>query len=219
LKTAIKTAGLILAGGQSSRMGLPKAELPFGPERMIDRVLRVLSEIVSPIIVVSAPRQQLDGLPTNVIFVRDEREAQGPLEGLRAGLAAIAPLADAAYATSCDVPLLVPSFVSAMIERLDDYDAAVPVEGVFSHPLAAVYRTSVRTQIENLLAAGNHRAASLLERVNTRRVPIAELKAFDPALSSLRNLNQPEDYLAALSEAGFEPDPAVLAALRGPRTS
>lgn len=199
-------------------MGLPKAMLPFGPELMLQRVVRVLSPVVSPIVVVAAPGQDLPSLPPAVIISRDEREGRGPLQGLLAGLAAIAPHADAAYATSCDVPLLAPAFARQMIQRLGDFDIAVPVEGEFAHPLAAVYRTSVLPHIQELLAADRLRPAFLFERVNTCRVPVEELKAVDPALSTLQNLNRPEDYLAALAAAGFQPDPAIVAALETPHT-
>jgi len=211
-------AGLVLCGGKSSRMGLPKATLPFGPELMLQRVVRLLSQVVSPIVVVAAPRQELPPLPAGVMVAKDEREGRGPLEGLLAGLTAVAPLVEAAYATSCDVPLLVPGFVELMIERLGDAEIAVPVEGEFAHPLAAVYRTSVLPQIQELLAADRLRPAFLFDRVNTCRVPVEELKTVDPQLSTLQNLNRPEDYLAALAAAGFQPDPATLAALGTPRT-
>ena len=214
-----KVAGIILAGGKSTRMGRSKADLPFGPERMLDRVIRLLSTVVSPIVVVAAPNQQLDDLPPNVLITHDAKESRGPLEGLRAGLAAIVPHAQAAYATSCDVPLLVPAFVTAMIDQLGDFDIAVPVEGDFAHPLAAVYRITVLPKSDRLLAANQLRPASLFEMSKTRRVPVDELRTVDPLLTTLRNLNHPEDYLAALAEAGFQPDPAILAALATPRTS
>src|SRR5262245_55502863 len=119
-------------------MGLPKATLPFGPEAMLQRVVRLLGGVVQPIVVVAAPNQQLPPLPVDVILGRDEHEGRGPLEGLLAGLTAIAPHAEAAYATSCDVPLLVPEFVRAVIDKLEGAEIAVPVEGEFLHPLAAV---------------------------------------------------------------------------------
>src|SRR5438552_5116651 len=131
-----RVAGIVLAGGQSSRMGRPKATLPFGPELMLQRVVRLLGSVVRPIIVVAAPGQELPPLPGDLIIARDEREQRGPLEGLAAGLAGIAPHAEAAYATSCDVPLLAPAFVQAMIDRLGDADIVVPVEANFAHPLA-----------------------------------------------------------------------------------
>src|SRR5436309_15378318 len=100
LKTKVsRVAGLILVGGKSFRMGLPKATLPFGPELMLQRVVRLLSSVVQPIVVVAAPTQSLPPLPADVLIARDDREARGPLEGLLAGLSAIAPHAEAAYAT------------------------------------------------------------------------------------------------------------------------
>jgi len=199
-------------------MGRPKATLPFGPELMLQRVVRLLSGVVQPVVVVAAPTQELPSLPGEVIVARDEREGRGPLEGLLAGLATLPPNVDAAYATSCDVPLLVPAFVRAMIDRLGDAEIAVPVEGEFPHPLAAVYRTSVVSHVEALLAADRLRPTFLYERVLTRRIPAEELRSVDPNLQTLRNLNRPEDYLAALAEAGFTPDPAILAALAPPHT-
>jgi molybdopterin-guanine dinucleotide biosynthesis protein A len=219
LRPKISTVGgIILAGGKSSRMGLPKATLPFGPELMLQRVVRLLSTVVRPIIVVAAPNQELPSLPDHVFIARDEHEARGPLEGLSAGLSAIRPHAEAAYATSCDVPLLQPAFVQAMIDRLGDADIAVPIEEEFSHTLAAVYRASVLPRIQELLAADQLRPAFLFDRVKTRRINIEELRAFDPQLATLQNLNRPEDYLLALGEAGFQPSDSILAALEAPRT-
>lgn len=211
--------GIILAGGKSTRMGLAKADLPFGPERMLERVLRLLASAVQPIVVVAAPGQKLRELPDGVLLARDEHEARGPLEGLSAGLAAVGPHVTAAYVTSCDVPLLEPAFVQALIDRLGDNDAVVPVEGQFAHPLAAVYRTSVLPIVTALLAADQLRPAFLFDRVKTLRVPVEELRSVDPQLTTLRNLNRPEDYLAALAEAGLDPEPAILAALGLPHTS
>jgi molybdopterin-guanine dinucleotide biosynthesis protein A len=211
---ALRAGGLVLCGGRSSRMGLDKASLPFGDETMLGRVVRLLATVVEPIVVVAAPEQQLPDLPADVLVARDSREGCGPLAGLQAGLAAIQGRAECIYATSCDVPLLVPGFVRAMIERLGDADVAVPVEEAFHHPLAAVYRTSVLPHLEELLAADRLRPVYLFERVATRKVPVAELTTVDPRLVTLQNLNRPVDYLAALAQAGFAPDPAIVAALQ-----
>jgi len=185
-------------------MGWPKAMLPFGPELMLPRVVRLLGEAVSPLVVVAAPEQELPPLAKEIQIVRDRREGRGPLEGLCAGLEALRNRADAAYATGCDVPLLVPQFVRRMLDCLGDYQIAVPVEGEFYHPLAAVYRTNVLAEIETLLAADRLRPAFLFERVRTQRIPVEELRPVDPALQTLANLNSPADYLAASQRAGFE---------------
>ena len=144
-------SGIVLSGGRSTRMGVPKATLPFGPETMLQRVVRLLGTVVSPIVVVAARDQSLPELPADVKITHDEREQRGPLEGLRAGLKALPNSVDVAYITSCDVPLLVPAFVVRMVELLGDHDIAVmEIEG-FPHPLSAVYRRDTLPHVEALL--------------------------------------------------------------------
>jgi molybdenum cofactor guanylyltransferase len=203
----MQAGGIILCGGTSRRMGTPKAMLPFGPEKMLQRVVRLMGQAVQPLVVVAAPTQTLPELPPEVLLVRDREPGQGPLEGLRAGLVAIRPQADAAYVTGCDVPLLQPAFVQRMIGQLGTHEIAVPVEGRFYHPLAAVYRTGVVPQIEWLLDQQLRKPRLLFDRVPTCEVPVERLRDVDPELLTLANLNQPEDYLAALALAGFEASP------------
>src|SRR2546423_5298546 len=105
---AMRAGGIVLCGGQSSRMGRPKAWLPMAGELMLPRVVRLLGEAVSPIVVVAAPEQDLPPLPAEVKVVRDEEKGRGPLQGLAAGLTALQGEVDAAYASSCDVPFLRP---------------------------------------------------------------------------------------------------------------
>jgi len=207
-------AGIVLCGGRSRRMGQSKALLPFGNETMLQRVIRIMSQVASPIVAVKAASQQLPAMPDNLLLTQDRHPDQGPLEGIRMGLAALkqsAPESSATYVTSCDVPLLQPGFVQAVASRLGNADAAVVVEDGFRHPLAAVYRTSVLPVIDSLLDAGKRRPLFLFEQVETVLVSTEELRGADPDLSSLANLNQPSDYLAALQKAGLEPDPQVLA--------
>jgi molybdenum cofactor guanylyltransferase len=197
------TGGIVLCGGKSTRMGTPKATLPFGPETMLQRVVRLLGTVVDPIIVVAAREQALPELPGRVIVALDEREQRGPLEGLRAGLKALPNFVDAAYVTSCDVPLLVPGFVTRMIELLGDHDIAVMEVDGFPHPLAAVYRRATLPQVEALLEHDKLRPVFLFDAVDTRRVQPEEMMSRDPQLHTLRNLNTPDDYRAALREAGL----------------
>jgi molybdopterin-guanine dinucleotide biosynthesis protein A len=169
---------------------------------MLQRVVRLLADVVSPIVVVAAVDQELPELAPRVIVTRDEREGRGPLEGLRAGLKALPASVEAAYVTSCDVPLLVPAYATQMIDLASGYDVAVmEVEG-FTHPLSAVYRRSTLPHVEQLLAQDRLRPLFLFERVKTRRIRPEEMTA-DPDLRTLRNLNTPEDYQQALADAGL----------------
>jgi molybdopterin-guanine dinucleotide biosynthesis protein A len=155
-------------------------------------------------VVCAAPGQTLPDLPSTVHAVRDRQENRGPLEGLAMGLAALSDRADGAFVTACDVPLLVPAFVRRMLHLAAGYDIAVPhVEG-FDEPLAAIYRTSVLSHVERLLATDRLRPAYLFDTVRTRRVTVEELRDVDPDLDTLFNVNTPDDYHTALRRAGID---------------
>lgn len=196
----MKRGAIILCGGKSKRMGQSKAMLPFGEEFMLQRVVRLVTEVVSPdrIVVVAAANQELPPLPPKIIQAHDQHKNRGPLEGLACGFAALANTCDAVYATGCDVPLLVPAFIQRMFELLGDHDIAVPKDGKFHHPLAAVYRNSVLAEAQQLLNAEQRRPFFLFEQVDTLEVPVDQLRTVDPGLASLTNLNTPEDYRDAL---------------------
>jgi molybdopterin-guanine dinucleotide biosynthesis protein A len=194
----MRLAGVVLCGGRSSRMGRPKAWLPFQGEPVLVRVLKVLAQAVPTLVAVAAPGQDLPPLPAGVEVVRDPEEGHGPLEGIAAGLAVLVGRADAAYVSSCDVPFLDAAFVRRMFELLGDHEIAVPDVGGYRHPLAGVYRMSVLPAVRGLLAAKQMRLGLVFDRVSTRFVTEAEL----PGLAPLRNLNTPEEYEAALREAG-----------------
>jgi molybdenum cofactor guanylyltransferase len=200
----MKTGAIVLCGGKSSRMGRDKATLPFGSEVMLQRVVRLLSDVVqqTQIVVVAASGQPLPELPLGVSVTHDEQSERGPLQGLAAGLKAMNGRADAVYVTSCDVPLLVPDFVRRMFDLLGSDDIAVPRDGEHHHPLAAVYRTTVLPHVERLLSADKLRPRFLFDEVRSREIPVENLRTVDPRLATLVNLNTPEDYQAALHLAG-----------------
>jgi len=202
----MRRGAIILCGGKSSRMGQDKATLPFGPELMLQRVVRLISEVVDPknVVVVAAPGQSLPALPASLNVAHDDRQYYGPLEGLATGFRALGKRVDAVYATGCDVPLLVPAFVEQMFQSLGEHDIAVPYDGQHHHPLAAVYRPTVLEKIEALLAVERLRPRFLFDEADTREIPVEDLRAVDPQLLTLRNLNFPEDYYSALQAAGFQ---------------
>lgn len=208
----VTTGGVVLCGGRSRRMGRSKADLPFGPETMLQRVVRLLGTVVEPIVVVAAPEQELPVLPENVLVARDRKPENGPLEGMAAGLELLVGRVEAAYVTSCDVPLLVPGYVREMIEKLGDAEIAVPRTDGYLHPLAAIYRLSILPRARELLDAERRRPAFLFEGVKTHIIDPTQLSA-DPKLLTLQNLNEPADYFAALQQAGLEVDAEVRASM------
>ena len=162
-------AGIVLAGGQSRRMGQSKLSLPFGPEEMLQRVVRILGSVVRPVVIAAQPGQQFAALPPWVCLAYDRHERLGPLQGIGTGLEALQGVAAAAFVTACDVPLLEPGFVRRMLDLSAGFDVAVPCVHGWDEPLAAVYRTAVLPSIEELLAGGERRIVPLFDRVRTRR--------------------------------------------------
>jgi molybdopterin-guanine dinucleotide biosynthesis protein A len=197
----LRTGGIVLCGGQSSRMGRPKAWLPFGDELMLPRVVRLLGEVVAPIVVVAAPGQDVPPLPSEIEIVRDLERGRGPLQGLTAGLLALQGRVEAAYLSSCDVPFLQPAFVRRLLELLGDHAICVPEVDGYRHPLAAVYRLEVAAVAERMLNDDRLRPAFLFEEMPTRIVLPQELADVDPTFQTLRNLNTPADYEAALRDS------------------
>ena len=192
--------GIVLCGGKSSRMGRPKAWLPFGPEVLLQRIVRILDSVVGPLVVVAAPDQELPDLPEHVLVTRDELAGRGPLEGLSAGLHALPESTTVAYLSACDVPFLNNPFINKLISDLGDADIAVPFADGHYHPLAAVYRTSIITQVDCLLSQDRLRPFFLFDKVNTVRISEAQLRKVDPELDCLQNLNQLSDYHLALEK-------------------
>ena len=201
----MEPGGIILCGGRSSRMGRDKASLPFGSELMLQRVLRLVTEGLSggPVVIVAARDQELPPLPAAVRIARDQYPEHGPLEGLAAGMEVLAQIADTAFVTSCDVPLLNPDVIRLLLSTPGEWDAVVPQEERFLHPLCAVYRTSTLATIRRLLAIDEYRPRAMFQQVRTVYVPVEELRTVDQDLHSLINLNHPEDYRRALALAAL----------------
>src|SRR5918992_1926779 len=191
-------AGIVLAGGRSSRMGTPKAWLDWHGTTLLRRTCGIVARGAGgPVVVARAPGQELPELPAGVRVVEDAREGKGPLQGLLAGLAAVD--GELAFAASTDMPFLHPRFVAAVCAAADGADAAVPHLGGFRQPLAAAYRTALAPLVGELVEQGRMKPAFLFERCETRwleRLPHPE---------SVRNLNARADYEAALAE----PEPRV----------
>ena len=186
--------GIVLCGGRSTRMGRSKAWLPFGNEFLLQRVVRILSSVVEPIVVVAAPDQEVPPLPAEVLIVRDSVEGLGPLNALATGLAALQGKVEAAYFSACDVPYLKPEFVRRVVELLGDRAIGVPRVDGYLHPLAAVYRVEVLPKVLDLLNLGHRRLGLLLDEVPTRTIEAWELADVDAAFDSLRNVNAPDEY-------------------------
>ena len=163
-----------------------------------------MGEAADAVVVVAAPGQDCPPLPDSVRIVRDSVSGRGPLQGLAAGLAALPAAAEIVFATATDAPFLRPAWIRRLHELIGEDDLALPFVEGFHHPLSAVYRRATTLPaIENLLSQNRLRLLNLMEALRTHVVEGDELRLVDPELASLRNLNTPEDYAKALSDAGL----------------
>lgn len=191
-------AAIVLCGGRSTRMARDKASLPFGDETMLERIVRVVSEVVDEVWVVAREGQEIAG---DFQIARDSSEGYGPLAGLCAGLEAMS--AERAFLTSCDVPLLRPAYVERLLALSRGFPIAVPVVGDRSMVTSAVYAREVLPVARRLLAERRLRPLFLVEAFDARIVSETELREVDPDLESLLDCNTPETYRRALGATGL----------------
>ncbi len=134
-------AAVLLAGGQSRRMGRDKALLPLGDGRLLwQRQLDVLQQLGPGELFVSGPRRE--GFPPELICLPDEQPGRGPLGGIASALGA----AGAAFLVvlAVDLPRMTPEFLRGLLEQATDGHGVVPRhrESGLYEPLAAVYPAS-----------------------------------------------------------------------------
>lgn len=195
------TAGLVLAGGRSSRMGTSKACLEWHGSTLLRRVTGIVSRGVDgPVVVVRAPGQILPPLPEDIEVLDDPTEGRGPLQGIAVGLSALAGRAERAFVCSTDLPLLHPAFVRRVTRDGAGVDVVLPVVGGHRQPLAACYRTALGEAATRLVATDRLRPAFLFEQSQVDELDDAALLAdpvlrrADPELDSVAGVNSPQEY-------------------------
>ena len=146
-RTIADATAVILTGGKSSRMGRPKALLPFDGEPLIAHVVRDLKKMFAEAVVVAAPEQELPILPA--VLVRDEVAYQGPVSGIYHGLKASTK--EVCFVTSCDAPFLNLALISHLLSQISDCDVVVPFWQERYQPLHAVYRRGVMPLLKEQL--------------------------------------------------------------------
>ena len=200
-----RAAGIVLAGGRSSRMGTSKADLEWHGSTLLRRTVGILARATGgPVLVVRAPGQTLPDLAGQAEIVDDPAEGLGPVQGLAAGLAAVAGRAEAAFVCATDLPFLHPAFVRRVLRaRTGGADVVLPVARGYPQPLAAAYAVTLAPVAARMAARGRLRLGSLFEECAVVRLDEAalgadpELAAADPGLDSLVNVNEPGEYRAA----------------------
>jgi len=182
-------SNVILAGGQSRRMGANKAFLEVGGRAIIERVIEKVSLVGQEIILVTDSPDEYAHLDYSV--VPDVYPGKGSLGGIYSGLTA----ASNRYAlvVACDMPFLNVQLLHYMAALAPRHDIVVPRTEQGTEPLHALYSKACLAAIEPLLQRNNLRIIALYPQVRVRYVEQEEIEALDPQFLSFFNVNSPDD--------------------------
>lgn len=183
----MKQGVLILCGGKSSRMGSDKGLLEFRGHTLIEHVLKAVSALEIPIVLVGKPQLYARfGYPV----VQDEVAEQGPMRGILSGMKSVEW--DRALVLSCDAPFVSTELLRHLLEEMGTFDAIIPeTDGKF-HPLIGAYSCHIQATIETLLSEKIFRMSALLDAVNSRILDLSNHPEFADEKLYV-NLNTPDE--------------------------
>ncbi len=181
------TAGFVLAGGRSSRMGRDKALLEWDGDALLARAARCVAEAAGTVAVVGDPQRYAQfGMPV----VADLRPGEGPLAGIEAAL-------DSPYAAewnlivACDMPNLDTALLARLLAEArrhnPDCVTARTARGI--EPLCAVYRRSFVDVARKALDAGQR-------KVRDAFVGLQVIHLWIDNEGAVTNVNTPDDWRA-----------------------
>ncbi|MDU0458058.1 MAG: molybdenum cofactor guanylyltransferase [Geobacteraceae bacterium] len=188
--------GVILAGGQSSRMGSNKALLPFQGGRFIEAIYRRFSEMFPEVLLVTNNPGQYAFLPCRK--VPDLYAGMGALAGLHSGLEHAA--SPHIFVAACDMPWLNSALIMRLAGLRDTADVVIPQGENGLEPLHAIYGKQCLGPMEESLSADRRRIVSFFPRVRVRELRQEQVAAIDPGFDSFRNVNTPDDYFRLRAE-------------------
>ena len=189
----MNACGVILAGGQYTRMGTNKALLDFGGQPLIQRLADRFQRWFDQVVVVTNTPDLYGflGLP----MAGDRIPGLGPLGGLEAGLSASQH--DLAFFCACDMPFVDEAFVRHLVGLGPAFDVVVPqIDGEYE-PMHAVYSRTCLPLITGNLDARRLRLLSIYDDSRMRVVPEPEIRQFGDPARLFFNCNTPEDLLRA----------------------
>ena len=188
--------GVLLAGGESRRMGCDKRDLRLGGETLLQRNLTFLGGVFPLVgLSVRSADQAPPDLPEGVAVVPDETPGS-PLAGLASVLGRFG---EPVFAMAADLIAPQRSAVRRVLDAYRDVDVALPVADDHLEPLHAVYGPRCLPHMRQLLAAGAHSILDLFPLVRVARVPFTETAPFF-------NVNTPSDWERARCRHGGQSD-------------
>ena len=188
--------GLILAGGESRRMGFDKATLEIGGSTLLQRSMDVLCNVFPKVLLSVRKKRRETSQPPSLQQVYDDPSMAGPLAGLHSGLSeAQTPWI---FALAVDMPFITPEIVMRLAGWRSDCQAVVPVVEGYPQPLAAYYALDALPTVRMVLrGSGKHSLRAVLEQLSVCYVHAEELRLIDPELRGFADLDTPDDAAEA----------------------
>jgi molybdopterin-guanine dinucleotide biosynthesis protein A len=186
---------VIMAGGESRRMGQDKANLLLGDRTLLQSVAATLQSMFGNVIISVRQRRPEIDLPQ----ICDDPAHNGPLAGLAAALeSAMSPWI---FAVACDMPFITPAVIEYLALQRADCQAVVPMVGGYPQPLAAFYAKSCLDEVRTCLQGdGKHSFRALLDKIQVCYVSEEQMRAVDPHLRSFFDLDTPQDVARAITQ-------------------
>jgi len=196
---SLDLSGIVLAGGQSRRLGRDKAMEPIGGQPLIRRVIQRIGQVSGEIVVVVADSARAEALPLEDAYriALDRYPGKGSLGGIFSGLAAAQ--GQWGIVVACDMPFLNLELLRYMVSLRQGADAVVPVLEGRPEPTHALYSKTCLPFIAERLMAGDLKIARLFDEIRVSYVSGEEIARFDPDHLSFFNVNTPGDLERALA--------------------
>ncbi len=195
-KAKLCGGAIILAGGDSKRLGRPKALLEFGDQTLIEMIIAQLSGCFEELTLITDRPELYQGLPVKITGDILKQKEKSPLRGIHAGLS----FSDRPwqFVVACDMPFLNLDFIRHMAAYAPDYDAVVPRVGDYYQPLHAFYSRSCIAIIEKQVKAGKNKVIDFYRHLHVKYIGEEEINRFNKQQELFLNINTWEDYQKAL---------------------
>jgi len=191
---------IILAGGESLRLGRCKAMETICGKRLIERVIGRLKTLSSQILIVTSQEQPGFPITREAEIVVDIYPGKGPLAGIYTGL--LASELPYSIVVACDMPFLNVELLRYLIELSEGFDAVIPrLEEGKIEPLHAVYSQKCINTIRAELECDHLKISQALDILRVRYVEREEYHRFDPQFLSFFNINSLADLKQATAIA------------------
>jgi molybdopterin-guanine dinucleotide biosynthesis protein A len=181
--------GIILAGGENSRMGENKAFVVMDGERLIDRTLRIFRSLFRETIIVT--NSPLDYLDCDAAIVTDIYPGKKALGGVYTGLFYAAD--PHAFVAACDMPCLNPGFIAWMMEQAPAYDIVVPESPEGLEPLHAIYAKTCLPHMKRRITQDQLKITGFYKSLKCLTINYSIPTSFDPGNRMFVNVNTPDD--------------------------